>query len=185
MVYFWSLIESGYEAIIGRMCMKTLRYNHLLVAAALASLFSLAFALVSEYGFGLKPCELCIFQRIPYAVAIPLSLLGLWLARHGRVFCLLGGLLFVVDSGIGFYHTGVEKHWIKGPEACTDQGGSAPMSLEQILAKIQAAPIVACDQPQWEFHGITMAAMNAVWALMLAIAMFVAVHKIYQRQKHA
>ena len=149
----------------------------LLFFALFASIASLAIAYTSEYKFGLKPCELCLLQRVPYAVVIVLSLLGLAKKRWAYGLCVVIGLCFLVDSSIATYHSAVEKHWIAGPEACTDGASNAPMSVEQILAKIKGAPIVACDQPQWEFHGITMAALNAAWALMLAIITFVALHK--------
>lgn len=155
----------------------------ILLFSLLASAGSLALALVSEYGFGLKPCELCILQRIPYVVIMLLSLLGLWQKRWALSLCIVIGLTFLVDSGIAAYHTGVEQHWIAGPEACTDSGDNRPMTMEEILAKIKGAPIVACDQPQWDFHGITMAAFNAAWALMLAIAVFAASHRLCRGAK--
>jgi disulfide bond formation protein DsbB len=153
----------------------------LLWFALLASAYSLAFAFVSEYGFGLKPCELCIFQRIPYALVIPLALLGLWKKKWAVGLCVVIALLFLIDSGIGTYHAGVEQHWFPGPEACTDAPSAAPLTLEQIMEKIKNAPLVACDQPQWDVYGITMAAMNAVWALMLAVCMFIALHIIRKK----
>lgn len=156
----------------------------LLLLAFLASAASLALAFISEYGFGLKPCELCIFQRIPYGVVMALALLGLWKTTWARALCVLVALCFLVDGGIAFYHAGVEKKWFPGPEACTDQGGDKPLSLEEILAKIQNAPIVACDQPQWEWHGFTMAGLNAIWAFTLAGGMMAALQKQRRREQN-
>ncbi len=49
------------------------------VLAALGgiSVAALVAALISQYGFGMQPCELCLYQRIPFAVVILLSVLGL------------------------------------------------------------------------------------------------------------
>lgn len=165
------------------MTIKPLHTPAVLIVALLASIVSLAFAFISEYGFGLKPCELCIFQRIPFALAILLALLGLWRKRWGWGIGLIIGLLFLVNAGIAGYHAGVEQHWFPGPDACTDAPPDKPLTLEEIRAKLMGAPIVACDQPQWDFHGITMAAMNAVWSLLLALAAFVALHKTRRREK--
>lgn len=165
------------------MYMKLISPAKLLIFALLASVASLVLAFVSEYGFGLKPCELCIFQRIPYALIIPLALFGLWKRKRAFAVCVAVALLFFIDAGIAAYHTGVEKHWIPGPEACTDSGSGGPMTLEQIKAKIMGAPLVACDQPQWEFHGVTMAMLNAFWAFGLAALMFCALHKYRKRTK--
>ena len=124
------------------MIKKCINYPTVLILALLASLFSLAFALVSEYGFHLKPCELCIFQRIPYAVVCLLALLGLWKKRWARGIVLLVAFSFLIDSGIAFYHAGVEQHWFPGPEACTDKGGAETLTVEQILEKLRKS----CDR---------------------------------------
>lgn len=160
------------------MKIKLLHTPTVLLLTLLASVFSLAFALISEYGFGLKPCELCIFQRIPFALVIGLAVIGLWRKGRGRVILLTIGLLFLINTGIAGYHAGVEQKWFPGPDACTSSVPDKPLTMEEILAKLKSAPLVACDQPQWDFYGITMAAMNAVWSLLLAIATFIALHKI-------
>ena len=165
------------------MKIKLLHTPTVLLLVLFASVFSLAFAFISEYGFGLKPCELCIFQRIPFVLAIPFALLGLWKKRWGIGIALFIGLLFLINSGIAGYHAGVEQHWFPGPDACTDQPPVVPLTMEQILEKLKQAPLVACDQPQWDFYGITMAAMNAVWSFLLALSTFVAMHKIRKKAK--
>ncbi len=164
------------------MKVKLLHVPNLLLLTLLASAASLAFAFISEYGYGLKPCELCIFQRIPFALAIGLAGLGLWKKSWGKTLLIVIGLLFLINSGIAGYHAGVEQKWFPGPDACTSPPPDRPLTMEEILAKLKAAPLVACDQPQWDFHGITMAAMNFVWSLLLAIATFVALHKTRKRK---
>lgn len=163
------------------MKIKLLHVPNLLLFALLASVVSLAFAYISEYGFGLKPCELCLFQRVPFALVIVFAGLGLWKKSWGRALLIVIGMLFLINSGIAGYHAGVEQKWFPGPDACTSAAPDRPLTMEEILAKLKAAPLVACDQPQWDLYGITMAAMNAVWSLLLAIATFVALHKIRKR----
>ena len=46
-----------------------------------------------------------------------------------------------------------EKKWISGPTSCTDNSPTSNASLETLRARIDGAPIVACDQPAWQFHG--------------------------------
>jgi disulfide bond formation protein DsbB len=139
-----------------------------------ASVVSLAAALASQYGFGLKPCHLCIAQRVPFAVVIALALLGLWKVSYQKRIVLVIAAAFLINSVIASYHTAVEQHWVPGPTSCTTGEAPANQSMDDFLKRIQAAPIVACDQPQWDFHGITMAAMNAAWCLFLAAATFAA-----------
>lgn len=141
--------------------------------ASLASAVSLAAAFTSEYGFGLKPCELCILQRVPYGIVILLWLAGRFCTRRGQHYMVYMVIACFMAGGLtALYHSGVEKHWIKGPDACTGTVAAQPLSLEELMKKIQNAPVVACDQPQWEYHGITMAMLNAAWSFMLVFAVF-------------
>ena len=41
------------------------------------SLLSLLIALYIEFFLGYKPCKLCVYQRIPYLIAIFLTILGI------------------------------------------------------------------------------------------------------------
>jgi len=42
----------------------------------LISLLSLIIALYIEYVMGIKPCRLCLYQRIPYLISLFISFLG-------------------------------------------------------------------------------------------------------------
>lgn len=145
------------------------------------SAVSLASALTAEYGFGLKPCELCIAQRVPYAVILVICLLCFMKPYYPKFLPCLIALLFFMDSSIAVYHSGVEKHWIQGPDACTSSLSPAHLTPEELLKKIEGAPIVACDQPAWEFHGITMAVLNSFWSFSLGIITIL----LIRRQKNA
>ena len=64
-----------------------------------------------------------------------------------------------------------------GPTACTSSDSEPGLSVDDLLKKIQDTPNVACDKPQWEFHGVTMAGLNAVWSFMLAGVIFMMIRK--------
>ena len=135
------------------------------VAAALSASF-LAFALVSQYGFGLFPCELCIKQRVPYALIMLVAGLAALLRVGEKKARWLVGLcvvLFLADAGIAFYHAAVEMHWIQGPSSCTSS--TAPQTLEEMRKAIMEAELVSCDQPMAHVMGLSMAAWNGLAAL--------------------
>ena len=67
----------------------------------------LAGAYVSQYGFGLFPCEMCWWQRYPHFAAIPLALAGLFLPRP-RIWLALAAIAILVSGLIGAFHAGVE-----------------------------------------------------------------------------
>lgn len=118
-------------------------------------------ALISEYGFGLFPCEMCYWQRWPHQAAIVLAALALLLRKNGsamRALTILAMIAIAVSGGIGVYHAGVEYSLWAGP-ACSS-GASGPISLDDIMA----GPIVACDKPQWTLLGISLAGFNALFS---------------------
>mgnify|MGYP002785024850 CR=1 FL=1 len=143
----------------------------LLLLMAIASLALLAAALVGQYGFGWHPCDLCLKQRYPYAAIAVLGLLGAWLVKSPRslfIIACLCALLFVVDAGIAFYHTGVEMKWFPGPTACSNSS-TGEQTLEEMRAAIMNAPLVSCDQPMAVIMGLSLAAWNFIAASVLAI----------------
>lgn len=132
---------------------------------------SLAAAYMAQYGFGLLPCELCLIQRIPFAVNILLGLIGIFWAAGRRGVILTAALIFLINSGIAFFHSGVERHWWPGLEGCTaPQLGNA---VGDILAKLEQTPAVRCDSIPWQFLGLSMANYNVAFCGGLAIILFV------------
>ncbi|MBI1244851.1 MAG: disulfide bond formation protein B [Alphaproteobacteria bacterium] len=140
-------------------------------AVALGAAAVLGGALAFQHIGGLAPCVLCYWQRYPYWAAIPLAAAAALAApRSPRAAALLLGLaagFFVADAGIAAFHVGVEQHWWAGTAEC---GGTRPASgsLEELRARLLAAPIVRCDEPAWSLFGISMAGYNFLAALALA-----------------
>lgn len=128
----------------------------------------LAGAYVSEYGFGLYPCEMCWWQRYPHFVAIGLALLAGFLP--GRGFWLaLAGAAIVMSGFIGAFHAGVEYGWWQGITGCASPvgaGGGDP------LEAIMNAPLVRCDTAPWTFLGISLAGWNALLSTLAGLAIF-------------
>lgn len=133
------------------------------------SVLALITAYVAQYGFGLKPCVLCLTQRVPFALAAVLaaiSLLGAVGDRVRRVLVLVAALAFLVNSGIAVYHVGVEQHWWQSGCAGGDTG---PLDVSDLAAAMSKPVEARCDEPAWAFYGITMAAMNIVFSGGLAV----------------
>jgi disulfide bond formation protein DsbB len=142
----------------------------LLVAGAFSAAMLTA-AFIAQFGFSLHPCELCLLQRYPYAAIIAVAGLSWWRAKtpnRQRFALLLCALLFAVDAGIAVYHTGVEYGWFPGPDACSSTA-TAGMSLEEMRKQLLDAPLVSCSQAMMYFFGLSMAAWNAIAALLATL----------------
>lgn len=117
-------------------------------------------ALISQYGFGLYPCEMCHWQRWPHYAAMLVALGALMLGQRpgGRAMLWLAILLIATSGAIGLFHAGVEYHWWQGLTTCTSNG---PMTMDDLLGQ----PLVRCDVPQWQIFGISLAGFNALFSL--------------------
>lgn len=130
----------------------------LLVPAAL-----LTGALGSQYLGGLYPCEMCHWQRWPHYAAAFLAALAFLLPRTARALVILAALAILTSGAIGVYHAGVEAGIFEGLTSCAATAASG--SAEDALASILATPLIRCDQVQFSFLGLSMAAWNAVISL--------------------
>ena len=120
-------------------------------------------ALVSQFGFGLHPCEMCYWQRWPHQAAIVLALLALLLNRNDqamRALTWLAAIAIAISGLIGIFHAGVEYGLWEGLTTCSTSH-SGPISLDEIMA----APIIRCDVAQWRLFGISLAGFNAIFSL--------------------
>jgi disulfide bond formation protein DsbB len=135
----------------------------------IASAVVLGGALLSQYWGGLAPCELCLMQRWPWAVAIVVSFVATMVGSRSALpwVALLLALAFVVGSGIAFYHVGVEKHWFAGPAACTAPPGAAD-TVAALRAQILRQQPVRCDEVPWALWGVSLAGWNLLASIVMA-----------------
>ncbi|PLK25354.1 disulfide bond formation protein B [Porphyrobacter sp. TH134] len=110
-------------------------------------------AYVSQYGFGLPPCEMCWWQRYPHFAALGLGLAA-YALKPPQVWTALAGLAILTSGLIGGFHAGVEYGWWEGVTACT-----APASGIDVL-DFTAAPLIRCDVAPWTLFGISLAGFN-------------------------
>lgn len=121
--------------------------------------FLLGGAYVSQYGFGLFPCEMCWWQRYPHFAALGFALLS-FLAPPKRVWIALAALAILASGLIGGFHAGVEYGWWEGLTACAT---AVPADVDPLEA-IMNAPIVRCDTAPWDLFGISLAGWNFLFS---------------------
>ena len=115
-------------------------------------------ALISQYGFGLYPCEMCMWQRWPHLVAILLAAAALAFRRISMAVPLIvaAAIAILISGLIGGFHAGVEYDWWEGLTSCSTNlpaGGD-------LLDSIMNAPLVRCDVAPWTLFGISLAGFN-------------------------
>jgi disulfide bond formation protein DsbB len=154
----------------------------LALAVALGGAAVLGTALAFQHIGGLAPCVLCYWQRYPYWAAIPLAAAAALVAPTNRrlaaALLALAGVLLFADAGIAAFHVGVEFKWWEGTAEC---GGTRPASgsLEELRARLLAAPVVRCDEPAWTLFGLSMAGYNFCAALGLAAVAAIGARRLH------
>ena len=126
-----------------------------------------------EFVLKLAPCPLCLEERLPYHIVIPLGLLVAIaaLVRAPAKLVSVGFVAIIVamlcSAALGAYHAGVEWRWWAGPTDCTGPltdlkaGGS-------LLNQLQSVHVVRCDEAAWRFLGLSLAGYNVLISLVLA-----------------
>jgi disulfide bond formation protein DsbB len=122
-------------------------------------------AYLSQYAFGLVPCEMCWWQRYAHFAAVAIALASTVLAPK-RAWIALAGIAILVGGLIGGFHAGVEYGWWEGFTTCSslDLGG------KNALDAIMNAPLVRCDEVQWSLAGISLAGFNFLISSVAGIA---------------
>src|SRR3954451_6526820 len=111
------------------------RANRAVTAAltvALVGAATIAGAWFFELVLKLRPCPLCLEQRVPYYIGIPLALIVAFAAwrRAPRTF-VIGGLLPIAGlmlwgTYLGVFHAGVEWKLWAGPAECSGAAQFGP-----------------------------------------------------------
>lgn len=139
----------------------------------LASLGVLGAAYSSEIWGGLRPCNLCYYQRYVYGTAGVLGLVGLLVgARPGarRLMTGLAGLTFLAGTAIAVFHVGVEQHWWRGTAGCHAPELDMSLPIEQLREAMLATDFVPCDEVRWSLFGLSLAGYNVFLTLALGLA---------------
>ena len=140
----------------------------------LACIGLLGFGLYLEYGKGLEPCPLCVFQRITY---ILIALIAFIATLHnpgkvsGRIYC--GLIVFSALAGTGIAGRQV---WLQHLPA--DQVPECGPGLEYMLEAFpfgQALKMILsgsgeCAEIQWQFLGFSIAEWSLGCFLILIIS---------------
>jgi len=127
-------------------------------------------ALVFEHGLGYVPCKLCLTERVPYYLAVPLALGAVLLPpRLARFVLGLVALVLIYGAGLGVYHAGAEWGFWPGPSDCGGGSGAGPADVSDFLKNLETVRPVDCTAAAWRFLGVSLAGWNALIAAGLGL----------------
>jgi len=125
------------------------------------------FAFVIEHKLGHQPCKLCLYERIPYFLAILLIIKMLFIKQYEKITLLIISLVFMCSAALAFYHFGIEQGFFSESFVCETQNLSETLSKEQLLEQLKQNSI-SCKDVGFKILGLSLAAINTIFSLVLS-----------------
>jgi len=128
------------------------------------SLFAIFFALYVEYILQYKPCKLCLYQRVPYIIAIFISFVGYNYFKNNKILILIV-IIFSISALISGYHFGIENNIFEEFSGCTTK--SLEITDKSELLKSLNDNISNCKDVNYKLFGISLAGINLFLSLLI------------------
>ena len=139
----------------------------LIVIFAIISLAIIS-ALIIQYWLGHEPCKLCLYQRIPYFLAILLIVKIFFFKKYEKITLLILSLLFAASTALAFYHFGIEQGLFNESLACSAQDLSKLLSKEQLMEQLKQNT-VSCKDVSFKILGLSLATINTIFSFFLSV----------------
>ena len=146
--------------------MVNLKIESYLKIIFIISLISIISAYFIEYILGHKPCNLCLIERIPYAVSIILIISNYFFKNNERFIIILLMLTFVFSLIISFYHFGIEQGFFKESAVCGIKNTTEIISKEELLKQLQEKTI-SCKDVTFRIFGLSLTSINILISFIL------------------
>jgi len=136
----------------------------------LVSFVALISAYFIEYVLGHQPCNLCLMERIPYAIALVIIILNYKFNRLEKYFILLLSMVFLASTLLSLYHLGIEQGFIEESLVCDLQNSSKILSKEEILKQLQEKR-VSCKDVTFKIFGLSLTTLNIIISILTTIVL--------------
>ena len=134
----------------------------IVISLALISVF------IIEYVLGHEPCKLCIYQRIPYIIAILLIIKILFIKTYEKIILFLLFIIFLISLILAFYHFGIEQGFFNESVVCEATNLEKNLTKEDLLKQLKQNNI-SCKDVNFRIMGLSLAAINTVFSLTLSV----------------
>lgn len=132
------------------------------------SIFILCAAFYIQYVLGHKACNLCIFERLPYFLAIILILLNMTFNSIEKYIFMLLAIIFLSATVLSFYHFGIEQGFFSESLVCDLNIKNENMSKEELLKSLKTETI-SCKNVTFRIFSLSLATINTIISLILSI----------------
>ena len=153
--------------------MNNLKKNNYLKVLFILSTTILVIAYTIQYILGYQPCNLCIIERIPYALSILILIFNYKFKKNELFYCVLLMIVFTFSFLISVYHFGIEQGLINESNVCASNSTDL-ITKEDVLKSLQKIKI-SCKDVAIKFFGLSLTTYNVI----VSVLMFLISLKIY------
>ena len=147
----------------------------------LFSFIAIISAYFIEHILGHQPCNLCIIERIPYALSIIFITIIFVFKKNVKFLILLLILTFIFSLVISFYHYGIEQGFFEESTVCAIKNASENMTTEDLLSELNKRTI-SCRDVTFRIFGLSLTSINIVINLFFIITLLKIFNK-YEKHK--
>ncbi len=147
--------------------MLNIKKNVILSFAFFIIVLSIISALIIEHIFKYQPCNLCIYERVPYFLSALLIIKIFFFKKYEKVIFLILFLIFVFSTLIAFYHFGIEQGFFNESLVCNVENQLNILSKEQLLEELNKK-FVSCKDVAFRIFGLSLATINIIFSLILS-----------------
>ena len=150
--------------------MINLSKKKLFLTIFVISFIALIFAYFIEYVLGYQPCNLCLYERIPYFLAILILLANFKYNKLEKYFILFLIIIFFIATLLSLYHLGIELGLIEESLLCNLEKGTNIIDKDEILKQLQQKNI-SCKDVAFKIFGLSLTSFNIIISLLLTISL--------------
>ncbi len=150
--------------------MFNLSKKNLFTGIFLISFIALISAYFIEYILGHQPCNLCVYERIPYFLAILIVLINYKYNKLEKYLILSLAIIFLIATILSLYHLGIEQGFIEESLLCDLEKGANIVDKDEILKQLQQKSI-SCKDVTFKVFGLSLTNYNIIISLLLTIGL--------------
>ena len=147
--------------------MSQIKNKIILNLILLFSIVAIITAYIIQYVLGHQPCNLCLFERIPYIFSIIIISVCLFSNKFEKITLIILSLTFFSLTILSFYHLGIEQGFIKESLVCNLNTPSNELTKEDLLNQLKEMPI-SCKDVTFKIFGLSLATFNIFISLILS-----------------
>ena len=150
--------------------MFNLSKKNLFTVIFLISFIALMSAYFIEYVLGYQPCNLCLYERVPYFLAILILLVNFKYNNLEKHVIFFLTIIFFIATLLSLYHLGIEQGLIEESLLCNLEKGKNIIDKNEILKQLQQKNI-SCKDVAFKIFGLSLTSFNIIISLLLTISL--------------